>query len=208
VVIRARDPQGKDLIDVTVIVDEVVKATSLDGRAMQLDPGAHKLRFTHPGDPAVDQNVVARMGEKERIIDVQLGTAKVVATTEPTPTPNAPTQEAPKSGFHFPVFAGVMLGVGIASFAGMAVLVATASSDADKMRSTCGVTFSCKQSDVDWADTRLVLANVAMGVGIAGIGAAVISLIVANVGHSSSSSSKSGWQFDVGPGNFSLARAF
>ncbi len=204
VIIRARDPQGRDLVEVTVSVDDVIKTNSLDGRPMQLDPGVHKLRFTHASDPPVEQDVVARVGEKERLIDVQLGAAKV--TAPPPEPPKTPPSESPKSGFHFPVFAGVMLGVGVASFAGMAALIITTSNDANHMKATCGQTNSCKQSDVDWANTRIILANVAMGVGIAGIGLTVISLIAANVGHSSPA--PSAWRFDVGPGSFALSRTF
>ena len=209
VTIRARDAQNKDLVEVNVIVDEVLKTSSLDGRPMPIDPGVHKLRFMHQGDADVEQQVVIRSAEKDRLIDVHFtGKGAPLPTqgteTEPQPTGAPPAAEAKGGGFHFPVFAGVMLGVGIASFAGMGVLIGTAAADVNTMRSTCAG--SCKQSDVDWANTRIILANVAMGVGIAGVSLSLLSVIIANVG--GHPASKTGWQLEVGPGSLGLARTF
>jgi hypothetical protein len=210
VIIRARDAQNQDLVDVNVVVDDALVASSLDGRPMALDPGVHKFRYTHPGAADVEQQVVIRTGERDRLLDVHFGgkaaappTPVAVATPEAQASPPPPVG-AEKRGFHFPAFAGVMLGVGLASFAGMAVFVATAASDANTMRQTCAG--SCKQSDVDWANTRIILANVAMGVGIAGVSLSVLSLIIANVG--GHPAPKTAWQVQVGPGSLGLAGTF
>ena len=181
--IRAQDAQGHDLVEVGVIIDDTLIASALDGRAIKLDPGAHKLRFTHQGDPSVDQEMVARSGEKDRIIDVRFGAARPTPLAVVTPPATVATVETRGGGFRFPVFAGVMLGVGLASFGGMTSLLVTTSNDVNQMSTTCAP--GCKQSDVDWANTRIVLANVAMGVGALGIGLCIVSLIVANVGHHS-----------------------
>jgi hypothetical protein len=206
VTFRARDGQNHDLVDVGVSVDGAVLASSLDGRPVSLDPGVHTIRYTHAGDPDVEQQVVIRSGEKDRILDVRFGASAPVATaTVATPaTTSSSSSGEEKTGFRFPVFAGISLGVGVASFVGMAVLVATAASDVNTMRATCAG--SCSQSDVDWANTRIILANVAMGVGIAGIGASVLSLVIANVG--GHGHSKAAWQIDVGPGTLGLTHVF
>ncbi len=205
ITVRARDAQNKDLVEVNVIVDEVLRTSSLDGRPMQIDPGVHKLRFMHEGDPDVEQQVVIRSAEKDRLIDVRFA-GKAAASQAPSPPEgNAPpTAEAPKTGFRFPLFAGVMFGVGLAAGGGMAALLITTANDVNQMRSTCAG--SCKQSDVDWANTRIVLANVAMGVGIAGLSLGVISLIVANV--SGRPHEKAAWRLQVGPGSIGLLRIF
>ena len=208
--VRARDAQNRDLVDVNVVIDDVLRTSTLDGRPMQVDPGVHKFRYTHQGDADVEQQLVIRSGEKDRLVDVHFGAANAPMATSSTPAPEAPVSSgAPpaaeeKRGFHFPVFAGVMLGVGIASFAGMGVLIGTTASDVNTMRATCAG--SCKQSDVDWANTRIILANVAMGLGIAGVSLSVLSLILANAsGHPAS---KTGWQVQVGPGSVGLSRSF
>jgi len=96
----------------------------------------------------------------------------IVATPEPA---------VAERGFYFPWTAGAFLGVGVAGFVGTAALVAIASSDASNLRSTCAPTFAA--SDVDAAHSKLVAANVTLGIGIAGVALAAIFLIAANVGH-------------------------
>src|SRR5207237_6419559 len=52
----------------------------LDGTAIEVDPGEHLIHFETDGKPPVDKTVVVREGEKNRVIDVVLG-------TPPPPTP-------------------------------------------------------------------------------------------------------------------------
>jgi hypothetical protein len=208
--VRARDAQNRDLVDVNVIVDEVLVTSALDGRPMQVDPGVHTFRYQHQGDPDVQQQLVIRSGEKDRLLDVRFGGAKAPVAASTTAASEAPANGAlpavgeEKRGFRFPVFAGVTLGIGLASFVGMGVLIGTTASDVNAMRATCAG--SCKQSDVDWANTRIILANVAMGVGIAGVGLGVLSMIVANVG--GHPAAKTAWQVQIGPGSLGVSRAF
>lgn len=207
--IRARDAQNRDLVDVNVIVDDVLVTSALDGRPMQVNPGVHTFKYQHQGDADVQQQLVIRSGEKDRLLDVRFGAAKApVAASTPAaqaaPTGAPATEGEEKRGFRFPVFAGVTLGIGLASFVGMGVLIGTTASDVNAMRATCAG--SCKQSDVDWANTRIILANVAMGVGIAGVGLSVLSIIIANVG--GHPSAKTAWQVQIGPGSVGLSRAF
>ena len=106
--------------------------------------------------------------------------------------------------FRFPWTASLSFIVGIASFAGMGVLIGTAAHDTDAMRQSCAG--SCLQADVDWVNTRVLLANVAMGVGIAGLSLFTLSLIVANVGSSKDDAPKA--SLFVGPGSLGFAGRF
>ena len=64
----ARDADGNDLSDTTVEVDGAVIATRLDdGRAYDIDPGKHVVRFTHAGR-SHDVPIVVGTGEKGRTV--------------------------------------------------------------------------------------------------------------------------------------------
>ncbi len=200
---RAVDAAGKELVDVQVFVDGVLKVRSMDGRATLIDPGPHHLRFVHPGAADVEQDIVAHVGDRDRPVE-----AKLVAGALPVAPAAAPGGPASDSHFRFPVFAGVSLGVSAASFVAMGVLVGTTASDVDHLRSTCAG--SCSQSDVSSANTRIVAANVMMGLGIVAAGAAVTSLLVVNLRHpdQGSDTTTGALVLRAGPGSLGLAGSF
>ena len=57
--VRVTDGSGKDLIDVGVWIDGVSTPSAADGRALSINPGVHRFRFTH-GIDTVEQEVVIR----------------------------------------------------------------------------------------------------------------------------------------------------
>ena len=175
IALRVRSSAGSDVADAEVTLDGAVRPGAQGGKPITLDPGPHKFAFKR-GDETAETTIVVRAGEKNRPVDVTLvapaKSAVIVATPEPAVT---------ERGFHFPWTAGAFLGVGVAGFVGTAALVAVASSDASNLRSTCAPT--CAASDVDAAHSKLVAANVTLGIGIAGVALAAIFLIAANVGH-------------------------
>jgi hypothetical protein len=126
-VFRARDESGQDLIETRVLLDGKVIAEKLDGSPVRLDPGEHSVRF-EPHDasrPAVDQKVLVPVGEKNRVVTVQLvkpGAAP--STTSPadprepaappvSPETTAPAGAAPRSN----TIPWVAAGVGFAGLA-------------------------------------------------------------------------------------------
>lgn len=75
VTFAAVDSSGADLFEVKVSVDGVVVAESLDGRAIELDPGQHQLVFEYQG-AKVEQKLLVRQGEKNRVVRGQIQTDK------------------------------------------------------------------------------------------------------------------------------------
>jgi hypothetical protein len=67
--------------------------------------------------------------------------------------------------------AAVLGGIAVTGGAVFAYLAATAKSDADHLRATCAP--GCNPADVDAIRTRLIVANVSLGVGIASAAAGV-----------------------------------
>ena len=69
----ARDAGGRDLSDTSVYVDDVLVATRLDdGKARDVDPGKHTVRFSHAGEDQV-VTVVVGAGEKGRTVSATFG---------------------------------------------------------------------------------------------------------------------------------------
>lgn len=189
---RALDPKGTEILDVTVYVDSVERKGSLDGTTLDLDPGVHTFRFVHAGLPDVIQQSIIRVKEKNRVIEAKFGAA--VAD---------PKQEHHRS-FRFPWTASVSFALGAASFIGMGVLVGTAAHDANALRQSCAG--SCLPADVDWVNTRVLLANIAMGVGIGGMSLFVLSLVIANTTGGKDDAPKA--SLLIGPGSLGVAGRF
>lgn len=161
VVLSAQDPSGRDVADVKVTLDGAKLTDHLEARAIPLDPGEHRFRFERPGLPAVEETLILREGELRRAVAVHFG-----AGSGPTPPPPSP---GPTRGT---IAAAATLGaLGIAGGAVFAYLAATAKSDADHLRATCAP--NCDPAAVDPVRTRLIGANVALGLGIASAAAAL-----------------------------------
>jgi len=200
--LRATDASGKELIDVQVLIDGTTKLEALDGRATPINPGVHRLRFAHAGDADAEQEVLVHVGDRARPIEGHFGgnQAGVAPRTDVARSP-----EAQKASFRFPLLAGVSFGVSAVSCITMGVLVGTTASDVNHLRATCAG--SCSQSEVDSANTRVVVANVAMGLGIVAAATGLTSLLVVNLGHHEVTSGQA-LSFGVGPGSVQLRGVF
>lgn len=69
----AKDGAGNDRDQVVVSMDGVLLMTSLDGRAIAVDPGEHTLRFVAPHETPVEKQIIVREGEKDRREIVVIG---------------------------------------------------------------------------------------------------------------------------------------
>ena len=96
VVLVAKDASGADLVDVKVLMDGVPIATMLDGRAIDVDPGAHTFVFERADGTKAEARAVADERGKGRAVTVTLGAAPpttvapVPASPNPTSPPGAP----------------------------------------------------------------------------------------------------------------------
>jgi len=190
-VVAAQGSNGADLVDVRVFVDGRKVADQLDGRSLPIDPGVHKLRFEHDTLAPIEKQVVIQQGMKNRSISVQFQ-AVAVATPAPGAPTAAPTSGAPPPGAPvapapddpgpddsvdkpIPVAVIVVLGVlSAGAFAAFAGLGITGKNEADDLDVRCGQSArdpedrgSCDPADVDNVRTKLIVADVSLGVGIA-----------------------------------------
>ncbi|MBX3189176.1 MAG: hypothetical protein KF819_19290 [Labilithrix sp.] len=156
VVFSAR-ADGHDIADVRVLLDGEALSSALDGRAVALDPGAHVARFEAIGPRGgnVEIRVVAREGEKNRPV-----TATFAGTQEREAKPKT------ESG-RVPVLPIILGGTGLLALGGSFYVRLNADSDADEMRRTCAP--ACDPGMRDALSDKLVVANVALGVGLGAI---------------------------------------
>jgi hypothetical protein len=155
VVFSARGDQGHDVTDARVLLDGEAVSSALDGHAVALDPGTHTVRFERAGGGVSEVRLVAREGEKNRSVSTTFMTS--------TPAPEKAAQARTESG-RFPVLPVILGGTGLLALGGSFYVRLNADSDADRLRGSCAP--SCDQSSRDALSDKLVVANVALGVGI------------------------------------------
>jgi hypothetical protein len=164
--VNARDAEGKDVAKVRVLVDGAVLLEQLDGKPHPIDPGVHVFRYEREGAEAIEESIVIQERERNRVITAKLAPppqASTVATVRST-------EVSPRS----PVLGYALLGVGVAGAAAFGVLAAIGQHDVDDMRGTCAP--NCDSSRVDAAKTKIIVANVSLGVGLiaAGVGTFIL----------------------------------
>lgn len=176
IVLGARDPHGKDLTDVHVTLDGSPVAESLDGKAVAVNPGAHTLRFEAAGQPAHEERVVVREGEKNRIVSVLIGTP-LPAPPQPTPVVvSLGPSPMPMREMRGPSAATwIVGGLGLATLAASGVIGALALVQRQNLYDSCGSTGSCHQPDIDQVYLMYDLAYGGAAIGGAFVlGAAVL----------------------------------
>lgn len=166
VVFAAKDGT-RDLTDVKVSVDGVVVAERLDGKPVPMDLGAHKVKFEYQGQ-SKEEDVVVGAGQKGRNISVVFGAPPPVAPVTPPPP-------ATDSGEGSLVPAFIVGGIGILGLGSFAIFGLSGKGDVSDLEKTCKP--NCAQSDVDSARTKLIIADISLGVGIVALGVATYMIL-------------------------------
>jgi len=184
VIVRVRDPQNKDIINVKVTVDGEPFAGMLDGTAHAVDPGPHTFRYEAAGMEPVEEQVLVSQGEKDRVLKVVLTPAG--APKDPTPkpppvvdAPPPPTSGEAATGAKPSALPWVIGGVGVAGLLVFGIFETMGQVDYANMKSGCGLTpQKCAPGDVDAARAKLGVAIAGLAVGAIGIGTAVTMLLL------------------------------
>jgi hypothetical protein len=90
VVFVARDAGGGELSAVKVTIDDEVVADHLEGTAVALDPGSHRLTVEAPGRPPLTREIILHEGEKDR-------REVFVVDAAPAPASHPPSSDVPPS---------------------------------------------------------------------------------------------------------------
>jgi hypothetical protein len=182
VVLTARSPD-QDLFDVRVYVDGKLVARRLDGRPIELNPGSHKFRFETANYAAEERQLLLVPGEKLRAIVITFDDAEQPdaaapapgsesplaaepSLESPPPAPvDAPAPKAAPPSRPVPPLSYVFGAVALAGVAGFAGFGLSGLEDYNSLDSSCRP--GCPSSDVDSVRTKLILADVSLGVAVA-----------------------------------------
>jgi len=177
VVFAVRDAAGADATAVQVVVDGEVVAEHLDGLPIDLDPGAHRIRFVLPDGRTLEQPTMVRAGEKGREIRVAFGPA---APSSAPPAAIALEPGPSTSGSGSPRLTAPAL------VAGTAGLVALGSwgyfglsghARQTDLQGSCAP--NCPPSAIDDVRHRYLAADISLGVGVVSLGLAAYFVLTA-----------------------------
>jgi hypothetical protein len=188
--------RGQDVEAVNVTCDEELLTERLDGRPIALDPGKHSCRFEAAGAQTAQLDVLMAEGHKNRIVQVDLTPAgprpvsipaAAPAATAPAATAAATTSRAARVGPpRLPpadlterqvrnrlaiAFAATAL-AGVGSFVGLGLKGLN-----QERNLAAGCAPGCGDADVEGVRATYILADVALGVGLASATAAAYILI-------------------------------
>jgi hypothetical protein len=160
---------GKDATDAKVILDGDRLEKGLDGRAIPVDPGPHIARFERPGSGNVEVKVVAREGEKNRLVT---GTFILPSSS----SNNGSGNNGKEGGSRFPYVPVAFAAVGVIALGTAAFMHVDMTDRANDLGTSCAP--RCAQSDRDALSDRLVLRNTAVVVGIGALAVAAVTYVV------------------------------
>ena len=202
VVVAAKGENGSDVSGVRVSIDGIAVEAEHEGAAIPVDPGRHVFHFEREGLPSVDREIVVRQGEKDRILDVSFALESRAASASTSPPASAADTSKPEpsdDGKPGPLrpYAYAAGGVGAAGIIGFMVFgLVGKGQQSDLERSGCSP--NCSADSVDSVKTKYILADVSLGLGIAGLGAGVALFFLSqpHAGHSEHAA-RASVQFDV-----------
>jgi len=90
VILSAKDATGADLTDLTVTMDGLQIAKGLDGRALDVDPGAHVFVFIAPDGARAETKVVVEERGKGKVVAVRFAPPAAAAVLPIAPVPTTP----------------------------------------------------------------------------------------------------------------------
>jgi hypothetical protein len=164
IVLGAQDADGLDATDVRVTIDGKPLAERLDSHAIDVDPGEHLLVFQR-GDETIQQKIVLGEGEKRRLVRVQLHRPKE-ATRDSSPPP----RKASGGGDGVPMATYVAGGIGVVALGAFTGFGLAGRSDYMDLEHTCSP--HCSSSAATPARTKLLVADISLGVSLVAFAAA------------------------------------
>lgn len=167
IVVVAKGIDGRDTAEVRVFVDDKLVADRLDGQPIAIDPGSRSIRFQHGTAPAIKRNLVIQVGVKNRRVDVSFAPDEKPVGPEDSGDSKAPAERGePIVGF---VLTGVGV-LGLGSFVGFGLV---GQAEAHEYDDTCAPTNTCDPGEVSATETKLLVADISLVVGLAAVGVGV-----------------------------------
>lgn len=154
VVVEVRDAGGRVLSEVSVSVDGQPLTSSLDGRALTLDPGQRLFKITLADGRTVARTVVVAEGEPRQRIGFSL-----------PPRPEEPLERSDfRKKDQLSPFAYAAGALGVLGVSGFAYFGLSGKGDERALEGRCAP--RCTDADLDPLRQRYLAADVSLGVGI------------------------------------------
>lgn len=164
IVFAARDAAGQDVARARVLVDGALLVPSLDGRAVEVDPGEHVFRCEFEGGRTLEAHLVVRSGEKRRTVRFELPLDAPPDERERVSTPE------PRERAVVPPLAIVLGGVGVLGAISFGAFALSGRAREDELSSSCRP--NCSESEIAGVRSRYAVADVSLGVAVVAFGAA------------------------------------
>jgi hypothetical protein len=196
VVFSAKDG-GKDVTDVSVSLGDEVLAQSLDGHAVDMDPGTHTFVFESAKYGRKEVEVLVKEGKKAQSVEVQFAIEKSEA-----PRPDTNDGDRGTTGISTEESSGrktiayVLAGVGAVGLGGFAYFALSGKSDQNGL--ACADTKTCTDSDLDPIKKKYLYADISLGVGVVSLGVATY-LLLTKPGKEAPVEQSKALRFDVAP---------
>lgn len=167
VVLSAIDRNGRDVTDVQVLVDGAQLVSRLDGRAVEMDPGAHVFRFVARDGTWMEQRVLVAEGERDRSV---VGSFASPGGGERPDQAESPSRPVPASVW---AFGGIGAGAAVTAvtFWSLAVFATPG------LLSELSCKPSCPSQNRDAMTVRAEVGDVAGAVALLTLGTAVYLLL-------------------------------
>jgi hypothetical protein len=146
---------GRSRSDAEVYIDGVATSEPSLGKAVELDPGPHRVRVVVPGVPAYEDRVLLSEGERYRMVQVSL-------TSPPSAPPEPPA--APEMHRPVPLATYILGGVAVASAVSGGIFTASSLSLRSELEASCSP--NCSESRVDELRRRALFADVSWGLSV------------------------------------------
>lgn len=172
VVFGARDGKGSDLLDVKVSMDGTSIQERLDGKPVLVDSGEHVFKFESKDGTVREERVLVRAAEKARPIIATFPGPTTPDTGNKDSVPTTSGNDGGREGSIVPAL--VVGGIGVVALGSFAVFGIGGKNDVDDLQK-CKPT--CDEKDVDSARTKLIIADISLGVGIVALGVAAYMFI-------------------------------
>lgn len=167
-IVLSATEDGRDTTDARVFLDGERVDRGLDGRSITVDPGPHVARFEKSGSAAVEVRIVAREGEKSRLVTGAFALPRMSHTSHP------PAIKAEKG--RTPVVPIVLAGAGLLAIGSSFYFRMQADDRAAELRGTCAP--ACDQAERDALGDKLVLANVSLAVGLGALAVSAVTWVL------------------------------
>jgi hypothetical protein len=168
---------SEEVTDVKVALGDDVLATSLDGRAVDMDPGTHTFVFESPQYGKKEVTLVVKEGQKAQAVEVQFVTKSDTGqgTSGGGGSGTTPGTLTTEDAGGRKTIGYVMAGVGAVGLGGFAFFALSGKSDQNGL--ACADSKTCTDSDLDPIKKKYLYADISLGVGVVSLGVATYLLL-------------------------------